>query len=226
MKKKIMAAMLAALVLSQGMTAFANPSTNNPKGDEHTTIGIMESTTNVGQASFEVPLYVTTAAISNQTALVCPEGYDITNTAGTNGGRAIGVVRVSVEKLGTWNLVSATPSGQYDVKMTIGDLTLPAVSAQNEVKTVNIATEGQNSVFYDNGKSKLQAIPSGKSLSVAAGGTDGKGLHITGEVKSVTRTNQKAAAQFRIRYVISALDDAGDPIGSTYVGDNRAAAGF
>lgn len=226
MKKKIMAAMLAALVLSQGMTAFANPSNNNPTGEEHTTIGIMESTTNVGQASFEVPLYVTTAAISDSDQLICPDGYDITNTAGTNGNRPIGVVSVSVEKLGDWNLVTTTPNDQYDVKMTIGDLTLPEVKTKNNVKTVDIATAGQDSVFYDKGKSKLQAIPSGQTLSQAAGVRGGKGIGITGQVKSMTRSNKKAAAQFRISYVISALDDAGNAIGSTYVGDNKAAAGF
>lgn len=227
MKKKIMAAMLAALVLSQGMTAFANPSNNNPIGEEHTTIGIMESTTNVGQASFEVPLYVTTAAISDSDQLICPDGYDITNTTGTNGNRPIGVVSVSVEKLGDWNLVTTTPNDQYDVKMTIGDLTLPAVSKKNDVKTVEILTGGQNTVFYDDAKNKIQAIPSGQTLSQAAGVQDGKGIGITGLVKSMTRKNKKAVAQFRIRYVISAIDQAtGDPIGSTYVGDNKAAAGF
>lgn len=234
MKKKIMAAMLAALVLSQGMATFAKPATNNPTGEEHTTIGIMESTTNVGQASFEVPLYVTTAAITQKADLVCPEGYDITNTAGTNGGRAIGVVSVTVDRLdnATWNTVKAVPTtNKDDVQLSIGDLVLPVVNATTKSATVKIATDGQNTAFYDDDNNKIQAIANGQTLSQAAGGpaagTAGyKGLGITGKIAKIDRTDKGAAAQFRIRYVISALDAAGDPVGSTYVGDDKTAAGF
>lgn len=235
MKKKIMAAMLAALVLSQGMTAFAKPSTNNPKNDEHTTIGIMESTTNVGQASFEVPLYVTTAAIKDQTKLMCPDGYDIKNTAGSNNGNSIGVLSVTVDRLpkATWNTVQDAPTGEKDVKLTIGDLTLPTVNQNTTSATINIKNTpaAHKSAFYDNDKSRVRLIESGKTLSEAAGGvaeTDPayKGLGITGVIAAKNRANTAAVAQFRIRYVISAFDDAGNAIGSTYVGDDRTAAGF
>lgn len=236
MKKKIMAAMLAALVLSQGMTAFANPSNNNPKNDEHTTIGIMESTTNVGQASFEVPLYVTTAAIKDQTKLVCPDGYDIKNTAGSNNGNSIGVLSVTVDRLpgATWNTVQdAAPTGDKDVKMTIGDLTLPTVNINIASATIDIkqSAAAHTSAFYDNDKSRVRLIESGKTLSEAAGGVAEtnpayKGLDITGVIAAKDRANTAAVAQFRIRYVISAFDDTGNAIGSTYVGDDRTAAGF
>lgn len=236
MKKKIMAAMLAALVLSQGMTAFANPSNNNPTGGEHTTIGIMESTTNVGQASFEVPLYVITAAIKDQTKLVCPDGYDIKNTAGLNNGNSIGVLSVTVDRLSgaTWNTVQdAAPTGEKDVKLTIGDLTLPTVNQTTTSATINIknTAAAHTSAFYDNDNSRVRLIGSGKTLSEAAGGVAEtnptyKGLGITGVIATKNRADTEAVAQFRIRYVISVFDNAGNAIGSTYVGDDRTAAGF
>ena len=231
--------MLAVMVASQGMVAFAAPADNNPKGDQHTTIGIMEAEQKVGQASFEVPLYVTTAAISGETALMCPEGYDIKNTSKGDDAHDIGVLSVTVEKtskaLGSWNIV-ATPTELTDVKLVIGDLVLPEVNSTTMKSTVDIRTNtvGQNSVFY--GKTadkndKVTAIPHGKTLSEAAGGpevgaADYKGLEITGLVAAKTRTNKKAAAQFRVTYVVSALDTNGEPIGNTYVGDNKTAAGL
>lgn len=235
-RKKLVAAVLAALVVSQSMTALANPSDNNPKGDEHTTIGIMEATTEVGQASFEVPLYVTTAAISGQDKLMCPEGYDIKNTSKGKDAHAIGVLSVSVERIGTWNTVKGTPNTNNEVRLIIGDLVLPAVDNRTKKKTVDIIndTEAHASVFYGKtaGKdTKVTAIEKDKTLSEAAGGpavTDATytGLDITGTVQNVVRTNKKAAAQFRVTYVVSALDDNGDPIGNTYVGDNKTAAGL
>lgn len=237
-RKKLVAAVLAALVVSQSMTALANPSDNNPKGDEHTTIGIMEATTEVGQASFEVPLYVTTAAISGQEKLMCPEGYDIKNTSKGTDAHDIGVLSVSVEKIGTgtWKTVTTAPTNDNEVKLTIGDLVLPAVDDTTKKSTVDILNDaaGQASVFYGHttGKNnKVTAIKKGKTLAEAANGiaptaANYKGLEITGIVKNMDRANKKAAAQFRVTYVVSALDDAGDPIGNTYVGDNKAAAGL
>ena len=235
-KKKFLAVLAAAMVLSQGIAAFAQEVDNNPTGDEHTTIGIMESTTAVGQASFEVPLYVTTAAISNQANLMCPEGYDIKNTSKDPDAHDIGILTVSIESVGDWSTVTGTPNTTKEVKLTIGDLTLPAVSPTSKTATVDIRNDASahSSAFYGktNGKTnKVTAISKGETLSQAAGGaapgTAGyKGLDITGIVQNTTRTNTKAAAQFKVTYVVSALDDNGDPIGNTYVGDNKAAAGL
>lgn len=235
-RKKLVAAVLAALVVSQSMTALANPSDNNPKGDEHTTIGIMEATSEVGQASFEVPLYVTTAAISDKAELMCPEGYDIKNTSKGNDAHNIGVLSVSVERIGTWDTVEGTPNGKNEVKLTIGELVLPAVNGTTKKQTVDIRTDakGKASVFYGRTTGKLDkvtAIEKGKTLAEAVNGVaptaaNYKGLTIEGTVQNTTRNNKKAAAQFRVTYVVSALDDNGDPIGNTYVGDDKTAAGL
>lgn len=234
MKKKLVGIMLAVMVASQGMVAFAAPADNNPTGDQHTTIGIMEATEKVGQASFEVPLYVTTAAIKGQADLMCPEGYDIKNTAKDPDAHDIGVLSVKVERVGTWNTVSTTPNTKNEVKLVIGDLILPEVNGTTTSKTVTFLDNSYNSgdnAFYKTATNKVTAIPKGQTLAqvgnnIAPGDANYKGLDITGTVQAVDRTNEKAAAQFRVTYVVSALDDQGDPIGNTYVGDDKAAAGL
>ena len=233
-RRNVLTALLIASVVAQSTPVFAKKVNNNPTGDEHTTIGIMESATTVGQASFEVPLYVTTAAIANQTNLMCPEGYDIKNTSIDPDAHDIGVLTVSVESVGTWSTTQGTPGTDKEVKLTIGDLVLPVVTPTSKTATVDIRTQGKKTVFYGKTKGKtdkVTAIKKGETLAQAANGiapgTDGyKGLDITGEVQAASRGNTKAAAQFKVTYVVSALDDNGDPIGNTYVGDNNAAAGL
>ena len=54
---------MAAVLSAASVTpAVANTVTNNPSGDEHTTIGIMEMGKSPVNVEFEVPLYVTMAA--------------------------------------------------------------------------------------------------------------------------------------------------------------------
>lgn len=221
-RKQILAAVLAAITLSQGMATFADTVTNTPTGDQHTTIGIAESATDLSQTQFEVPLYVTTAAISGKEDLLCPNGYDISNTA--NAGGAIGVVSMTVEKIGTWD-IKHTPTSDSHVKLTIGGQDLPEVNDGKTKDTVKFIEQKTDNSFYANGK--LKKIDPGKTLS----GEDKTsptyaGLTISGKVANKTRTNKKAAAQFKVTYVVSPLDDQGNPIGNTYVGDNKADSGM
>lgn len=225
-KKKLLLALVAALAVSQGIPVLAAPANNTPTGDQHTTIGILEAEKDISQTSFEVPLYITTAAISGQTKLLCPTGYDIKNTSQDG---SIGVVSMTVQKVGDWNTVENTPTNEKEVKLTIGDFTLPSVNDAATPKTVVFSKKGTDCAFYKN--NKLTAIPAGQTLAKAAGGKGPTeegytGLGITGTVKNVTRNNKKAAAQFRITYIVSALDNNGEVIGNTYVGDDKAASGM
>ena len=43
-KKILTTAAIVAMIATQGITAFAQPATNDPQTDQHTTIGILEST--------------------------------------------------------------------------------------------------------------------------------------------------------------------------------------
>lgn len=229
MNKKLFAAVIAALAVSQGVPVMAAPATNSPASGQHTTIGILEAESeNISNASFEVPLYITTAAVSNKAELLCPENYDIKNTGSTN----IGVLSLTVAKAdgSTWETVTTDPLADKKVKLTIGGLTLPEVTDAKKSATVTFLKTQDDCAFYGKttGKTnKLTAIEPSNTLSAAAAaGASTKGLEITGKVFSQKRSNIKAAAQFKVTYVVSALDNNGDPIGITYVGDDDKIAGF
>lgn len=227
MNKKGFAAVIAALAVSQGVPVMAQTTTNSPASGQHTTIGILEAESeNISNASFEVPLYITTAAVSNKAELLCPENYDIKNT----GTAPIGVLSLTVAKAdaSTWDTVTTDPQADKKVMLTIGGLILPEVNTATNSATVTFLKDKKDCDFY--GKTtadKLTAIEPQKTLSAAAAaGATTNGLVITGKVQKKVRTNEKAAAQFKVTYVVSALDNNGDPIGITYVGDDENIAGL
>lgn len=233
-RKQILAAVLAAITLSQGMVAFANTVTNEPKPgtDEHTTISIVETATDLSQTSFEVPLYVTAAAVSNSDTLLCPEGYDITNSAQV-GGTNIGVVSIKVERLtgAKWNIVKDTIDTNKDVILSIGGQKLPEVNKNTTTAKIDLLKSTEDTAFFDNTTSKLRKIEPQKTLSQAKtniGKNDPgyKGLEIKGQIERTTRNEAATAAQFKVIYTVAPLDANGDPIGKTYVGDVKSEAGL
>lgn len=233
-RKQILAAVLAAITLSQGMATFAKPATNNPdkSSDAHTTIGIVETSTDISQTQFEVPLYVTAAAVSNSDALLCPDGYDIKNTA-TGVGTNIGVLSMSVERLNgaTWDIVHTAPANDKQVKLSIGGQLLPEVDRRNTTGKVDILKEKGDTAFYDTTTNKLRKIEPNKTLSemktsIAPDTANYTGLEIKGEIKKQARNDVATAAQFKVVYMVTPLDNNGDPIGKTYVGDVKSEAGL
>lgn len=233
-RKQILAAVLAAITLSQGMATFAQTATNNPdkSSDAHTTIGIVETSTDISQTQFEVPLYVTAAAVSNSDALLCPDGYDIKNTA-TGGGASIGVLSMSVQRLdgATWNIVHSAPSNDKEVKLSIGGQLLPEVDRNNKTGKVDILKAKGDTAFYDTTSGKLRKIDPDKTLSemktnIAPNAANYTGLEIKGDIKKQVRSDVATAAQFKVVYMVTPLDNNGDPIGKTYVGDVKADSGM
>ena len=187
---------MAAVLSAASVTpAVANTVTNNPSGDEHTTIGIMEMGKSPVNVEFEVPLYVTMAAKSGDTEMTMPEGYDISNAAVPGADSYdIGVTSMKIQALGDWEIVdNGTPLDSL-MKMTfsIGDCDMPAVAPADGVKNVTLS-----GAFVDGGKPK--AIAPGASLS-----GDPKGLKLRGTIKGDPRTDKKAAAQFKITYTVAA----------------------
>lgn len=274
-KKKILTSLVlgTAMVSQVAVPVFAKEQTNttpnenaaNPnewKADSHTTIGITEvgkddlidgdldKTTNV---SFEVPLYVTTAAISGKTVLAAPKTYDIQN----NGTRGIVVTRMQIEKLAnsTWSTVEDDTEVENDaknVKLAIGGLTMPATKQAGEKVDAKLAVTGTNNAFTTGEKYNV-IEKGGKTLSTSEANkakdinkanrndadTANIGLAIVGKVKNVEdRQNKAAASQFRVTYVVSAITKKADEnigdgtvdkdkiVGFTYVGDDKAAAGL
>lgn len=237
------------------------PETNQ---DSHTTIGITEvkkedmiggdldATANV---SFEVPLYVTTAAIGGQTALATPKTYDIKN----NGTRGIVVTRMQIEKLAgsTWSTVEEDNQVDDDkkVKLAIGGLTMPATKGDGVKVDAKLAVDGTENAFTKNTGYKViekdhKTLSTSKANVGAAETMVNKkegdantniGLAIAGKVAQAdNRASKGAASQFKVTYVVSAITKNADDnlaggdgtvnkdqiVGFTYVGDDKVAAGL
>lgn len=115
------AAMAAMQICSVAMAKETNNSAANNNGNPdydnvaHTTFGVIETDKDVsGQVSFEVPLYVTMAAVKNKANMLLPTDYSIENTSGNiqEAGKVIqtnpiGVTSIEVQplKTNTWSIV-------------------------------------------------------------------------------------------------------------------------
>lgn len=223
-KKILTTAAIVAMIATQGITAFAQTANNDPQGDQHTTIGILESTNVAGQVSFSVPLYVTLAAVKNQEDLLTPTKYDIKNEA-QPGGQKIAVLSVSITSVGDWSTTSAKPTADKQVQLSIGGLQMPEVS-NRQTQTVDLKTAAEPGYFYDNDGRKYRPIEPQKTLSeantnIAESAPSYEGLKIAGKVFAQERRDVAASAQFRITYLISPLDNNDNPVGLTYVGDTK-----
>ena len=259
-KKKVLTSLAlgTAMVSQVAMPVFAatqNNSTPNVNPDAHTTIGISEvseadakgldTSLNV---SFEVPLYVTTAAVGKESELRTPTEYDITN----KGTRGIVVTAMQIEKLGEWDTVTvaddAAVTEDKKVALAIGGRKMPATDgkAKNEKVAVEILKQGDNSLFNTDeeyvvikkGGGTLANAPANSQKKLALNEKDKKivGVKIAGKIKGDTdRTTAKAAAQFKVTYTVSAITAQADTdnkntvtkdnvVGFTYVGDDKAMA--
>ena len=263
-KKKVLTSLVlgTAMVSQVAVPVFAKVQTNTTpnestappdewKADSHTTIGISEVSaddadgldpTNV---SFEVPLYVTTAAVGGGAKLKTPTEYDITNNSKKRG---IVVTAMQIEKLqnGTWDTVTDTANiGEKEVKLAIGGRIMPTTKAVTGKVDVPILVQGNNSAF--NSDEKYVVIKKDGGTLAKAPGNKGKnttynevggqivGLNIDGDIKNTTRTTGKAAAQFKVTYTVSAITKTADDkdentvdkngvVGFTYVGDDKEKA--
>lgn len=273
-KKKVLTSLVlgTAMVSQVAVPVFAkeqsnatpNQDTTAPnewKADSHTTIGISEiseqDATEGGvdltqNVSFEVPLYVTTAAVGKKDKLNTPTEYDITN----NGKRGIVVTAMQIEKLGTWDTVTedVQVNDAKKVKLSIGGRTMSSTVDQKGRVAVEIL-KAENSAFntgmkynvikkYNETTKKggtLASAPANVNLDATAINKDANGnilgLNIAGKIDgSADRTTTgKAAAQFKVTYTVSAITKDADTqnkdtvektelLGYTYVGDDKAAA--
>lgn len=270
-KKKVLTSLVlgTAMVSQVAVPVFAKEQTNETpnqtdaewKQDSHTTIGIAEisekdakednidKTQNV---TFEVPLYVTSAAVENDADLKTPTTYDIKN----GGNRGIVVTAMKIEKLAAWDTVATdaeVAGAPKKVHLSIGKLTMSATNKVNEKVDVPVVKTGQVTAFNNEMKYKVIG-KGGETLSTSKAnknadttivnkvGTNNVGLNISGKIDATTRKSVGAAAQFKVTYTVSAITkDADDKyaeagndglvdnngvIGLTYVGDDKAASGM
>ena len=195
-----------------------NPDNPDISDSGHGTIfGIFETDKHPQQISFEVPLYVVVAAVEGSSQVLAPASgsYCIANTTGANSN--IGVLGMFIEKVpgATWNTVEGTPATSREIRLSIGDYVMPALSADLEKKTVAIYDDQKDTKFTKKEKQQdqivYQAISSGEKIVLDIAGT------VTNEA---SRTNNAAAAQFKVTYFVSALDENNLPLGNVYVGNN------
>lgn len=195
-----------------------NPDNPDVSGSGHgTTFGIFETDKHPQQISFEVPLYVVVAAVEGSSQVLAPASgsYCIANTTGADSN--IGVLGMYIEKVpgATWNTVEGTPMTSKEILLSIGDYVMPALSADLEKKTVAIYNDQKDTKFTKKEKQQeqivYQAIKPGEKIVLDIAGT---------VTKETRRANNAAAAQFKVTYFMSALDENNLPLGNVYVGND------
>lgn len=206
--------LVLAGMLPGGAQAAPLPGTQPGK----TAVGVQTVDINPENLSFTVPLYLTVAAASDDAGaprVVVPDGYLLRNTTGsTSEGLYPGIVvsKVDVQGVrgGTWSL-KAAPQTDREIQLSIGGLVLPDVNAGDESQ-VSVATAATNNSFYDLGNKKYLPIPGGPDAEALV-------LPLAGSLWSgFTPSEVRAAAQFRIKYTVSLLDNEGNPVGISYEG--------
>lgn len=191
---------------------------NTSEGSGHTIIGILEATELPEQVSFEVPLYVVVAAVPGSDKVMAPAAgrYHIANGKGSKSN--IGVIRMSIERVkgATWKTVEDTPKDAKEIRLSIGDYVIPALSGELEQKNVEIYNAQKDTKFTKqekiNNQIVYQQIAPNEKIDLDIAGI------ITNEK---TRVSKAAAAQFRVKYVVSVLDEKKLPIGNVYVGNDE-----
>ena len=237
-KVKLLSTMALAAVLSAGsvLPVFAYTADGAWSSEQHTTFGIQEGseTDFANQASFEVPLYVTMAAISGKDTLTTPDGYDVKNSA-TKEGSYIAVQSFDVEMYqnATWEIIdnNAIPASSKQMTFSIGTVNL---SPQKKGTTKTYGTKGitadvtltEGTFAAANGD--LKVLNAQQYLSTGTQ-NPGKGIALAGKIQDTTRTKDGngTAAQFRVIYHMVPTDDAGNvKTAAAYVGDNKKEAGY
>lgn len=218
MQKKMLATLLAAtMTMSLVVPAMAaNPTDAEKKANADTVISIYKTEVDPTNVSFEVPLYVTMAVVDKKAQVVVPDNYGIKNTSKTEDvTHGIAVTAMSFTKLegSTFKTVETSAVDADDeIYLTIGGVAMPAMNAAG-TSAVDIKTAG--SAFYSEG-GKFTEIDAGYTLP----------LPLAGTVTESERSNSAAVAQFKVTYVVSALDEHGNPIGAPYIGNDSEAAGL
>ncbi len=244
-------AALAALVAAQMAMPIMAAQTNNKldkidqsndytaddlKNYGHTQFGVIEAD-KVGsnQLSVEVPLYVTMAAVSNNSDMIVPTVYEIKNTGkpvyDTSGALKegnIGVTAISTEavKGSTWTIVPTDQEAQNDahnMTFSLGNHTLTAATSTVYSDYKAVDTANSQFVTVDDND------PNNNTLVPIEPKKDGLKPNITSKIKSTDRSTGigKTVGVVKVKYEFAALDEHNKPItANTYVGDNRTDAGY
>lgn len=247
MKKKVLmtTALVAALTIGNVMPVAAYTANGAWSKEHHTTFGIQEGEAAdfAHQASFEVPLYVTMAAISNVNndqnkfptdELVTPEGYDIKNSS-MKADSYIAVESFDVEMYqnATWDIITfgTIPATAKQMTFKIGNVELAQQSKGTTVVygTKDVATKNVDLKDGMFAKTDGKLYPLGAQQYMSTHTTaQTTGISLFGKIKSEARTKTNGtAAQFRVVYHMVPTDaDGNKKAAASYVGDDKKDAGY
>lgn len=165
---------------------------------------------------------------------------------------SIGVTAMYIASLGEWEMSAAAPAANSGRKIQLtftakpntltgaetADITMPLIDL-DKGKWGSVDVKANNSIFTkDDGAGGKYYRPIKPSFEKKGAATTAKDLHqelnitIAGAVDpnySINKTttaagDAKAVPQFRVTYVVSALDANGKPIGNAYVGNDYGPA--
>lgn len=181
-----------------------------PYVEGETSLGLQVVDSLPESLSFEVPLYVTTAAIDMESEVLAPKNYYIKNTSVNHmsEGVDIAVIKVTTTAHDTknyWNFVQGAVEEVNDMAFTIGNMPIVVDDTQE------VELDLTDSVFYNKGTGKFTKIAYNEMIIIP----------IAANVKATLRSeleNTSAVAQFSIKYTVSLLDENDDPVGVYYEG--------
>lgn len=195
----------------------------------HTTVSILVARKSLANVSFTVPLTVTMAVEEGVQQVHVPDGYSIVNASqpGADGSAPfdIAVVRMEFTKLenSTYNTVEGPAvTGDRNMLFRIGNVIMPALNAPG---TEEVRLRAANSQFLEDPRPGHYENSPWKKIRPAE--PDNKlVLDLEGTVAGTANlTDNPGVDQFRVTYIMSPLNAAGDPLG-VYAGDDHEKAGL
>lgn len=211
-----------------GQTTPSKPPAPASEDKSSTYFNIFETDAAVSttQISFEVPLYVTMAAVNGAESMVVPSAdkYFIRNTcrADAEGKKqALGICGIKAEMGELW-AIKSVPGKKYDMSFTLGGYPFGDL-AQKEKRTFFDRTDW-NKKLTETNAFFLKAEDNTAAGQIKPGLvpiTDKLELPIQSAIAKVERKNTKTVPAFQVIYTLCAVDDQGQPMASVYVGNDK-----
>lgn len=200
--------------------AFADDNVNktqNVNGKTEIEVGVAVET--VDTVSCDIPLYyvlcVTKNADTGRAEVVLPpeDDYYIKNLSGQ---KNVAVTGLSVSSVAgaAWSLtdtIDNTDRNGKNIHMTVGGVSLPALNAgEQDSKDADVVPKTGENTFYRNGAYQLIGKNTAMTIPVTA--------QVSKAYQIPDAADGKAAAQFRLAYRISPVDNKGNLLQADYDG--------
>ena len=214
-----------------GQTTPSKPPAPASEDKSSTYFNIFETDAAVSttQISFEVPLYVTMAAVNGAESMVVPSAdkYFIRNTcrADAEGKKqALGICGIKAEMGELW-AIKSVPGEKYDMSFTLGGYPFGDL-AKKEKRTFFDRTDWNQKLTETNAfflKAEDNTAAGNKKPGLVPI-TDKLELPIQSAIANAERKNTKTVPAFQVIYTVCAVDDQGQPMASVYVGNDKEEA--